>query len=251
MAKRARFVSSYNVTTTNAEFKAQWTVVEPIKPLVLSPNGRILTAAFDDIINPSLVATNVLNVRVASTSNVSIASPGATIDGVTLAVGNRILLKAQTVGSQNGVYINGGLLGLTRALGFDESTPTVTGLLVTVAEGTVNAGTVWMLTTFQPITLDTTALEFLILGDASANIVTVNFGTVPVYTKQFTVSFAGLTPGMHVRCETTGYTPVGVYFDEYEFGSLAWVGKCVIAGQLLLLGTSSSPINGERFVRVT
>ena len=43
--------------------------------------------------------------RVASQANVNLSSPGASIDGITLTVGDRILVKAQTVGSENGLYI--------------------------------------------------------------------------------------------------------------------------------------------------
>lgn len=78
--------------------------------------------------------------RVASQSNINLSSPGATIDGVTLTSGDRVLIKAQTTLSQNGIYL------------FDtSSTPLVRSLdastfreleqaIVSVEEGT-NAGT--------------------------------------------------------------------------------------------------------------
>jgi hypothetical protein len=46
-------------------------------------------------------------VRCASTANVTLASGvenGDTLDGITLATGDRILLKDQSTGSQNGIY---------------------------------------------------------------------------------------------------------------------------------------------------
>lgn len=79
-------------------------------------------------------------VRVASVGNVSFASPPSAIDGVTLAAGDRVLLKEQTVATQNGVYEAG--VGLAR-----DGSPTDVGQLgqalgqvVFVAEGDVNAG---------------------------------------------------------------------------------------------------------------
>ena len=47
-------------------------------------------------------------VRVASTANVAIATGlenGDSIDGVTLATGNRVLLKNQTAPEENGIYV--------------------------------------------------------------------------------------------------------------------------------------------------
>lgn len=79
-------------------------------------------------------------VRVASVGNVSFASPPSAIDGVTLATGDRVLLKEQTDASQNGVYESG--VGPAR-----DGSPTDVGQLgqalgqvVFVAEGDVNAG---------------------------------------------------------------------------------------------------------------
>lgn len=45
------------------------------------------------------------SVRVASQANVNLISPGATIDGITLSSGDRILIKAQTIPAENGIYL--------------------------------------------------------------------------------------------------------------------------------------------------
>jgi hypothetical protein len=83
------------------------------------------------------------NVRSASTANVTVSAPGATIDGVTMATSDRFLLKNQTAQTENGIYIwNGAASPATRALDadtFDEMESAV----ATVDEGTVNAGTRW------------------------------------------------------------------------------------------------------------
>lgn len=83
------------------------------------------------------------DVRLASTVNVTVASPGSSIDGSTPATNDRILLKNQTSVPENGIYIwNGAAVPMTRALDastFDE----LEGAVVTVTEGTANAGTTW------------------------------------------------------------------------------------------------------------
>lgn len=84
-----------------------------------------------------LNASTIDAVRCASTANVTISAPGAALDGVTLAVGDRILLKDQTTASENGIYIwNGAAVAATRAT--DMSTDwngTVPGRIVFANEG--------------------------------------------------------------------------------------------------------------------
>jgi phage-related tail fiber protein len=56
------------------------------------------------------------DVRVATTANISLSTPPSVIDGVTLAVGDRILVKDQTAQAENGIYVyNGTGNALTRA----------------------------------------------------------------------------------------------------------------------------------------
>lgn len=101
------------------------------------------------------------SVRVASTANVAIAAPGTSIDGVTLANGDRVLLKDQSTGSQNGIYVfNGSGSAMTRATDADTSAKVTGGLFTFTEEGTANANSGWILTTSGTITLGTTSLTF-------------------------------------------------------------------------------------------
>lgn len=101
------------------------------------------------------------SVRLGSTANVTISSPGATIDGVTVTNGDRILLKNQTTGSQNGIYIfNGAASAMTRASDADSSIEVTSGMFVFITEGTAGANKGYVLTTPDPITLGTTSLAF-------------------------------------------------------------------------------------------
>lgn len=86
-------------------------------------------------------------VAVASTANIaSLSSPGASIDGVTLTNGMRVLLKNQTTASQNGIYsYNSGTTTLSRstdmAAGVDAR-----GFVVSVRGGTAGDDTIWNVT---------------------------------------------------------------------------------------------------------
>jgi hypothetical protein len=79
--------------------------------------------------------------RVASQSNLNLASPGATIDGISMASQDRVLVRSQTTASQNGIYVwNGASTAMTRSLDastFDELEQAVT----TAEEGTSAATT--------------------------------------------------------------------------------------------------------------
>jgi phage-related tail fiber protein len=104
------------------------------------------------------------SVRAASTANVNVASPGTSLDGVTLAANDRVLLKNQTTASENGIYVwTASGSALTRAT--DASSTTLTsGAAALATEGTVNADTAWVLTTHDPITVGTTSLTFAQFG---------------------------------------------------------------------------------------
>jgi len=99
-------------------------------------------------------------VRAATTANITISTAlnnGDSLDGLTLATGDRVLVKDQSTGSQNGIYV----VGVTPVRDYDESTDDPSfGYLVFVREGTANGGTLWKNTNTSAPTIDTTALTF-------------------------------------------------------------------------------------------
>ena len=104
-------------------------------------------------------------VKVASTANVNISTGlvnGATIDGITLVTGNRVLLKNQSTASQNGVYVVVASGAASRATDFNvvSSSEVVYGALFFVDSGTTNNGKAFNLTTTGTITLGSTGLTF-------------------------------------------------------------------------------------------
>lgn len=79
--------------------------------------------------------------RVASSSNINLTSPGATIDAVTMVSGDRVLIKSQTATTENGVYIwNGSAVAMTRSLDADTFNE-LEMAIITVEEGTSAAAT--------------------------------------------------------------------------------------------------------------
>lgn len=96
-----------------------------------------------------------------ATTNVSIAGPGTTIDGVTMSAGQRVLLTGQTTTSQNGLWVwnsSGG--AMTRPLDYPAASTVHAfyGIEVeALGGGTANGGTFWSMTSTGAITVDTTA----------------------------------------------------------------------------------------------
>jgi hypothetical protein len=85
------------------------------------------------------------SVRAASTGNINIASPGATIDSVAMASGDRALLKNQTDPLENGIWIwNGAAVAMTRATDADLFAELESAVVrVDPEAGASNAGTRW------------------------------------------------------------------------------------------------------------
>lgn len=98
------------------------------------------------------------SVRVATTANITLSGT-QTIDGISVISGDRVLVKDQTTGSQNGIYVVAAG-SWTRATDADTNTEVTAGMFTFVTEGTVNADSGWVLTTNDAITLGTTALTF-------------------------------------------------------------------------------------------
>lgn len=79
--------------------------------------------------------------RVATQANLNLSSPGATIDGITMASQDRVLVRAQSTASENGIYVwNGSAVAMTRSL--DASTfAELEQAVTTVEEGTSTGAT--------------------------------------------------------------------------------------------------------------
>jgi len=116
----------------------------------------LATKEYVDAVKAGLTVKD--SVRAATTANITIASAlnnGDTLDGVTLADGDRVLVKNQSTGSQNGIYI----VGSSPARSTDMAAGSVLdgGTFVFVEEGTANADNGYVVSTDGTITVNTTA----------------------------------------------------------------------------------------------
>jgi hypothetical protein len=103
------------------------------------------------------------SVRAATTAAVTLASDlenGDTLDGVTLATGDRVLVKNQSTGSENGIYVVKSSGAPDRSTDADTGAELTSNFAVFVEEGTVNADQGYTLTNNGSITIGTTALTF-------------------------------------------------------------------------------------------
>ena len=138
-------------------------------------------------------------VAAASTGNVTLATPGTSIDGVTLVAQDRVLLKNQTAGAENGIYVwTASGSALTRAL--DANTGALlSGATVTVQKGTVNADRIYRQNADDPITVGTTSLTWVQVGaGGGGEIVTAGAGM----TKTGTTLDVGQGTGIVVGTDT-------------------------------------------------
>jgi hypothetical protein len=108
-------------------------------------------------------------VRAATTANITIATAlnnADTLDGVTLATGDLVLVKDQSSAAENGVYEVG--VSPARATEFDTYNEHP-GSLIAVQEGTTNADTIWLCTSNVGGILNTTAINFSSLGTGNVD----------------------------------------------------------------------------------
>lgn len=184
--------------------------------LTLSPNGTgvvkvpsgyddrsntdaltLVTKGYVDAVKQSLDIKD--SVRLASTANVSLTAgssgleAGDAIDGVTLVAGDRVLLKNQSTGSQNGIYVavaSGGTPA--RSDDANASADVTSGMFVWVEEGTANGDQGYVLTTNDTINLNTTSLTFTQFSGAgqitAGNGLTKSGNTINVVPDNVTLS---------------------------------------------------------------
>ena len=121
------------------------------------------------------------NVRVATQGNINLAAPGAAIDAITMAASDRVLVRAQTTQTENGIYIwTGAATLMTRALDastFDE----LESALVPVDEGT-NAGQTWRQTAVNGV-LGTNNVLWVQFGTGAAAASETSAGVAEIATQ--------------------------------------------------------------------
>lgn len=146
------------------------------------------------------------SVKVATITNGTLSTAfanGQTIDGVTLATNDRILLKNQTTQSENGIYVVNATGSPTRSSDMDLWTE-VPGAFIAVEEGTANADTIWLCTANQGGTINTTAITFQQIP-TTAGLTNTNFvdkevpsGSINGSNAAFTLSSTPISGSEHI-----------------------------------------------------
>jgi hypothetical protein len=140
--------------------------------------------------------------RVASTANVVIASAlenGDVLDGVTLATGNRVLLKNQTTTSENGIYIVVATGGASRDPEFDIISE-IAGQLILVSEGSTHADDLFLCTTDTSATLGSSAISYTQVFPSSGGTVT-SVAVADSGSSEFTVTGSPITSSGTINLE--------------------------------------------------
>ena len=209
------------------------------------------------------------SVRVATTGPGTLASSfanGQVVDGITLATGDRILIKDQATGSENGIYTVNASGAPTRATDADSNTEVTAGMFTFVEQGTANADSGWVLTNDGTITLGTTALTFAQFSGAgqivagagltkSGNTLNVGAGTgitVNADDVQISATYTGQTSIVTLGTVTTGTWSAstilanrgGTGQSSYTVGDILYADSTTTLAKLADVATGNALISG-------
>jgi len=183
------------------------------------------------------------SVRAATTTNIDLDNTTTAIDGVTLADGDRVLVKNQTTAAENGIYVVSTSEAWTRSSDADTSTEVTPGLFTFVEEGTAHADSGWVLTNNGTINVGVTGLAFAQFSGAgqitagngltktgntldvggTANRITVNADTVdiaPTYAGQTSITTLGTVTTGTWSASTIGVSKGGTGLTTATKGSV-------------------------------
>lgn len=227
--------------------------------------GDAVTKSYVDAIKQGLDIKD--SVRVATTASITNLNAGPlSIDGITLVAGDRVLVKdgasrdgVEAVSNiRNGIYVVG-TIGVdsgvwTRSSDADASSEVTAGLFTFVAEGTTNSDAGFVLTTNDPITLDTTALVFvqfsgagqIVAGDGlskSGNTLSVNVDGqgLEIIADQLTLELDGTT----LSKSATGLKLSDTAVTPGSFGSATQAGTFTVDQQGRLTAASNTAIDHD------
>ncbi len=125
-----------------------------------------------------------------------------TVDGITAASNDRLLIKNQASAAHNGIWtvttVGIATLTLTRATDFDQEDDGIDGAVVYVKAGTVNNGTRWICGTAGTITWGTTTLNWsqftgatYAADETTLHLSGTTFSILSTYTGQTTIVTVG------------------------------------------------------------
>lgn len=193
--------------------------------------------------------------NVATTANITLSGE-QTIDGV-LTSASRVLVKNQSTGANNGIYVSGGG-AWTRATDYDQSSEIGAGTFCAILAGSTQANTLWAQTVVNP-TINITALVFTQLTTAgtgtvtSVSVVSANgvSGSVATATTTpaITLTLGAITPSAisgtritkRVITTTQSATPT-INTDNTDVAYITGLAQAITSFTSNLSGT---PVNGD------
>jgi uncharacterized cupin superfamily protein len=141
--------------------------------------------------------------KCATTANIALYAE-QTIDGVAVVTGNRVLVKNQTSGSENGIWVcDTGQW--RRSKDFVRTNDVVKGTQVAVTDGTISGGFVYALLTNNPINVGASSLSFGISAGAQ---IAVNAANAAAASAAAAASSAASIIPLAWATKTGSYTPV-------------------------------------------
>jgi hypothetical protein len=158
----------------------------------------------------------------ATTANITLSSDlqnGDTIDGVTLATGDQVLVKDQSTASQNGIYTVVSSGTASRSTDFD-AIGELSGQMVIINQGSTNDNTMWLCTTNNTVTLDSDSIAFTKVTPQNVGDVTLT-GTQTLTNKTLTSPIidgnGAVFEGSTADAYETTLTPVDPTADRTQY----------------------------------
>jgi len=139
-----------------------------------SPNDAA-TKAYVDQVAQGLSVKQAVKVATTGLIDLGVTLDGVTIDGYTLQVDDRILVKNQTVLTENGIYVVRASPAIPiRSDDFNQPEDNLGGSFFFVETGTVHSDSGWVCTSNNPVTIDTTNITFAQFSGAGTIIAGTN-----------------------------------------------------------------------------
>lgn len=193
-------------------------------------------------------------VRVATTANITIATAlnsGDSIDGITLANGDRVLVKDQTAAEENGIYVVSATPA--RSTDFDSLSPIdeINGSLVAVQEGTANAGKVFVQSGVVAV-LDTDPINFVFFNSSSSLVggdgITVSGSNISVDHDGQGLTFVSSQLALELDGSTLSKSATGLKLSDTatstgSFGTATHVSTIVVDQQGRITSASDTLIS--------
>ncbi len=172
--------------------------------------------------------------RVATTGDVTLTGGAPnSVDGISLALYDRILVRSQSTSSQNGIYfvttLGTGSNGTwTRALDANDGTRLTSGTTVNVEEGLTLGGKMYRMTTPNPITIGSSAIAWTDVSGGGAAAGGLN-GQVQFNS---TNAFGGATYLTYITGTGQVIANAGIASSSTSTGTMVVTGGVGISGAL-------------------